>query len=259
MVELAVVLVIIALLIGGLATLNSYTRNAALSGMVNDARLYMDAFNRFQDRYGSPPGDFAKASSMWTEATSGGSSDGLTHNGDSNGIIRATGTATDNKSEYFYVFQHLALAGMIGGSYTGATSGGTAGTDFYAKIGTNVPGTSMDKVAFLFDHPDATDGIVNGDSFYYDGAYGNVLRVAGLYDTDTNIPSQVFLTPQQAQQIDEKFDDGKPGMGFITVPVPPASATTPLHNCASSTTASSATYNNSSSADKACYLILRMK
>jgi hypothetical protein len=87
----------------------------------------------------------------------------------------------------------------------------------------------MDRVAFIFDHPDATDGAVSGDGLYFDGFYGNILRVAGLNANATSIPDQAFLTPAQAYQVDEKFDDGQPGLGNIVVPI-----STALANCASS-------------------------
>ncbi len=247
LVETAVVMVIIGLMIGGMMGLRSYVKNAALTTMMNESKFYINAFNQFQARYTNPPGDYKSASLAWSGAG----------NGDGNGLVRATGTAPGNRAEYFYTFQHLAFAGFIQGKYSGTTSGGTPGTDFYAKIGTNVPGSAVDKVAFLFDHPEETDGIVanatTANTFYYDGNYSNVLRVAGLNDTDTNIPVQPFLTPQQALRLDEKYDDGMPGLGNVVVP-----KTSTLANCASSNTAASATYNTAYT-DNACYLILRMQ
>ena len=237
LIELSVVLVIIALLVGGLIGLRSYTVNARLNTLMNESKIYINAFNQFQNRYNAPPGDFATASSTWTGAG----------NGDGNGLIRAGSTAVP--LERYYAFQHLALAGFIPGTYTGAANG-TGG----ATIGVNVPGAAIDKVAYIFDHPDATDGFVSSDALYFDGTYGNVLRIAGLYDSATTIPDKAFLTPKQAYQIDDKFDDGRPGLGNITVPI-----STTMANCATSA-ATSANYDTSATyADQLkCYLILKL-
>jgi prepilin-type N-terminal cleavage/methylation domain-containing protein len=238
--ELAIALIIIGLLIGAIAGLHSYTRNARITTMMSEGQVLISAFNQFQTRYKAPPGDFINANGVWPGAG----------NGDGNGLIRATGAAPGNRDEWFYTFQHLGLSGFIQGSYTGATTGGP-GT-YSAKIGTNVPGTSIDKSAFLFDHPDATDGFVSGDPLYFDGTYGNLLRVAGLNDNATSIPDQPFISGKQALQIDDKYDDGKPGLGNIMAPK--ASA---LANCASSDIATAAYLATSD--DTTCYLFIKMQ
>ena len=239
MIELSIVLVIIGLLVGGIASLQNYTRNAQITNVMNESKLLTDAFSKFQTLYNAPPGDYNTASTAWTGA----------FDGDGNGIIRAVGGINPPQPlERYYAFQHLALAGFIQGTYTGAVNGAGGAT-----IGLNVPGSSIDKVAFLFDHPDATDGIVSGSLPYFDGTYGNILRVAGLNDNATSIPDQGFLTPKQAYQVDEKYDDGMPGQGNIVVPDPGS-----LPNCASSPNPAAATYVTSSD-DKTCYLFLKMQ
>lgn len=230
LVELAIVLVIIGLLVGGIAGFRTYTTNARISTMMNEGKILISAFNQFQTRYGAPPGDMSTASGSWTGAG----------NGDGNGVIRA-GTVP-LPLERYYAFQHLALAGMIQGTYTGAVNG-TGG----ATIGLNVVGASTDNTAFLFDHPDAADGFVSGDTLYFDGVYGNILRVAGLNANATTIPDQGFLTPRQAYQLDDKFDDGLPGTGNVLTP----------KNIA--TCASDASTYVTANEGKTCYLFLRMQ
>lgn len=236
MLEMAMVLAIIGLLLGGLIGIASYTKNARLSTMMNEGKYYINAFNQFQTRYGAPPGDYATASLAWTGAG----------NGDGNGLIRAAAVAVP--LERYYAFQHLANAGFIQGKYTGAAS-----PDGGATIGLNVPGTSVDKSAFLFDHPDATDGFVPaGDTTYFEGQYGNVLTIAGLNDKTNQVPNLPFLTPKEALRLDEKFDDGMPGMGTVVTP-----ENTALSECASSNTTASATYSTNN-AGKACYFFIKM-
>lgn len=235
LVELSIVLVIIGLLVGSIAGFRSYSTNARISTMMNEGKVLISAFNQFQTRYGAPPGDMSTAGGSWTGAG----------NGDGNGVIRAG--AVQLPLERYYAFQHLALSGLIAGTYTGAVNSNGGAT-----VGLNVVGSSVDKSAFMFDHPDAADGLVSGDALYFDGFYGNILRIAGLNDNSASIPALGFLTPKQAYQLDEKFDDGQPGLGNVMTP-----KSTALANCASSA-ATSATYVTSVD-DKTCYLILRMQ
>lgn len=236
LVELSIVLVIIGLLVGAIAGFRSYSTNARISTMMNEGKILISAFNQFQTRYGSPPGDYSVASGAWTGAG----------NGDGNGVIRA-GTV-QLPLERYYAFQHLALAGFIQGTYTGAVNGSGGAT-----VGLNVVGSSVEKSAFLFDHPDAADGLVSGDALYFDGFYGNILRVAGLSDNSAAIPALGFLTPKQAYQLDDKFDDGQPGTGNVMTPKSSA-----LASCASTDVSTTAAYNTGSDA-KTCYLFLRMQ
>lgn len=237
LVELSIVLVIIGLLVGGVASLRTYVRSAQTSNLMNESKFYISAFNQFQTRYNAPPGDYNTASSAWTGAG----------NGDGNGLIRATGTAPGNTAESYYAFQHLALGGLIRGTYTGAVNGAGGAT-----AGLNVPTTTIENGAYLFDHPDATDGIVlAGDSYYYAGTYGNVLIVAGLNANSASTPSQALLSVKQAYQLDDKYDDGVANTGNIVMPVNAV-----LPNCTSSL---SGAYAFPGTDERACSLILKMQ
>ena len=249
--ELSIALAIIGLLVGGIAGLRTYTRNATITTMMNESKLLISAFSQFQTRYNNPPGDFNTASLSWAGAG----------DGDGNGLIRATGTAPGNVLERYYVFQHLGLAGFIQGRYAGAVNTGGGATISKGDTGNpgNVQGSSMDKTAFMFDHPDALDGFVSGDALYFDGQYGNILRIAGLNDNATDIPNQAFLTGKQALNLDEKYDDSMPSTGNIVTP-----HASGLANCTSTATPATpwlttgTAYNTPTDA-KTCYLFVRMQ
>lgn len=234
-IELAIVLVIIGLLLGGVVAFQSYSNNARIATMMNESKILISAFSQFQTRYGAPPGDMSTASTSWTGAG----------NGDGNGIIRAGAVLAP--LERYYAFQHLALAGFIQGTYTGAVNGNGGAT-----AGVNVVGGSVDQSAFIFDHPDAADGLVSSDSLYFDGFYGNILRIAGLNGNSNDIPALGILTPKDALTLDLKYDDGQPGLGNIKTPK--ASA---LANCASSD-ATNATYVTTND-NKTCYFFFNMQ
>ena len=250
--EMSIVLAIIGLLVGGIMAGQTFITNSRLNSLVGESRYYINAFNQFNNQYKAIPGDFSSASNWWPTAGA--------HNGDGNGLIRAG--AAINNGELFGVFEHLALAGSIKGSYTGATTG-VAGTTV-ATIGTNIPPSVIENVGFLFNHPDSPDGSVpsntatlypNDTSRYFDGKYGHVLIVAGT--TANNLPSTGFLKPAQALQIDDKYDDGAPSTGWITT-YKPGTATN-IVDCATTSVAAPTVYTyNVSLKTKPCYLIINI-
>lgn len=242
LVELAIVLVIIGLLTGGILSMRSYVFNAQLNTMMNETKYYTSAFNQFQTRYGSAPGDFSTASTVWPSAG----------NGDGNGIIRGNG-GSGNPAEYYYAFQHLVLAGFIEGTYTGLASsyGG-------ATRGVNIPASTLDTGAYAFTHTEETDGFVSGgtgglDGIFFDGMYGNLMIVASVPVHATDIANQALLTSKDALKIDTKYDDGMPGTGNITVPIHSIET-----SCATSNVAASATYVINAGG-KACFLFIKMQ
>lgn len=258
LVELSIVLVIIALLTGAIAGLHTYTRNATVATLMNQAKIYIDGYNQFQTIYNAPPGDYATASSAWTAAG----------DGDGNGLIRADVSNAPNgyRVELFYAFQHLALAGFIQGTYSGSGGG-----SFDAQIGTNIAGDPKEKVGYLFDHPDYADGTPDGfiasnthPLFFY-GNYPNVLRIAKHSNT-TGLPDEPFLTASQAQSLDEKYDDGLPATGTVLTPknsVLDECATTdnPIANTPVLATAAAA-YTVNAAADKnniTCWILVKIQ
>jgi prepilin-type N-terminal cleavage/methylation domain-containing protein len=252
--EMSIVLAIIGLLVGGILAGQTFITNSRLNTLVGESRYYINAFNQFNNQYKAMPGDFSTASTWWpdfknsTGANGGNGAD----NGDGNGLIRAGAVAPNNgNGELFGAFEHLALIGLIKGSYTGATTG-AAGTSI-ATLGTNIPQSVMENVGYLFNHPDATDGNVSADAIYFDGKYGHVLMIAG--STPNALPNTGFLKPAQALQIDDKYDDGAPGKGAITTYKP--SAATSATDCASSNVSTTAAYNVSLQT-KPCYLIMNI-
>ncbi len=234
------VIVVIGLLVGAISATRNFMSNAQLNSLVNESKYYVNAFQQFgqlNTTRHAIPGDFAQAKTIWPAAVD---------NGDGNGLIRAAATAQN--CELFGAFQHLALAGLIRGSFTGKSADGTSGASAtkQAGIGKNIPQSVMDRVGYYFDHPDALDGNVSGDGVYFDGKYGHVLIVAGA--TTSAMPDTAFLTPMQTMKIDDKYDDGAPGKGWIRVP------NTTAATCA----LDSITYNTTVD-DNLCYLIYNIQ
>lgn len=219
LVELSIVLVILGLLTGGILTGQSLIRAAELRSISAEHGHYTVAIRAFRDRYGALAGDMPNAESFWgkeTEAncTSGnttGSTGRLTCNGNGDGRVISTAGISHTTNEQFRFWQHLANAGLIAGSYTGAT-GGTVHT-YFALPGINVPQGKMSMSVWWAYYWGAYDGIGHSTRLLAISDYNNVLTF-GATD-ETGYPVKPLLLPQEAWSLDQKLDDGKPGHGRV--------------------------------------------
>ena len=113
LVEIAIVLVIIGLLIGGVLKGQEMITNAKVGKVENDYKGITAAILAYQDRYGVLPGDDPAASTRfpgtWTAAD----------DGNGNGAIQGTWNSTDNTQETRKIWKHLRGAGYIKGPADG--------------------------------------------------------------------------------------------------------------------------------------------
>lgn len=195
LIELAIVLVVIGLLVGGLVVMQSMTRQSQLQGVVSDYQKFKVATAEFIDQYISVPGDMPDATDYWGTATNG--------DGDKILDIAAAASAT---GEDFQFWRHLVLAGRITGVYTGVAGSGSAS---HSVAGTNVPAASYESGAWEADYL----GVYGGDTTTYAYNYGNYFRVGTI--TATAAASGALLKPEEAWNIDTKTDDGQPGKGTV--------------------------------------------
>lgn len=114
LIELSVVLVILALLVGGILAGRHLIRSAELVNAASQPQEYKAAVNSFQQRYVELPGDMPNASDYWPGVLSG----------DADGRIDYGG---GGGAEEFRVWQMLSLAGSIPGQYTGQPDSMPAG------------------------------------------------------------------------------------------------------------------------------------
>ncbi len=102
LVEIAIVMVIIGLLIGGVLKGQAMVQNAKVKRVVKQADEIRAAVMSFYDKYGVYPGDENLAPIP----------PGTDAEGDGDGQI-------DNNAERFEVYRDLQLAGLISGNYNG--------------------------------------------------------------------------------------------------------------------------------------------
>jgi prepilin-type N-terminal cleavage/methylation domain-containing protein len=132
LVEIAIVLVIVGLLIGGVLKGQEMITNAKLKRIESDNAGIAAAMFSYQDRYLQLPGDDSDANSRFDVYSSGGTPIGTKATGDGNGVIGngtdwntikaegdwAAGAIVDETSKFF---AHLRAAGLVPGSGTDVT------------------------------------------------------------------------------------------------------------------------------------------
>jgi prepilin-type N-terminal cleavage/methylation domain-containing protein len=237
LIELAVVLVVIGLIIGGILVGQNLIRGSQTQAAVSEIESYISATQSFRTKYKALPGDMPNATDFWPQVSGGCTNQAGTNrqtcNGDGSENISlfCTMVPPTDMYERFRAPQHLALAGMIQGSFTGVA--GPAGVeDTVANV--NAPtirnGGILQLISFNTLPVTCTS--------YYQGQYGTVI-VLGQYDTN-NQPSKPLFTTMEAKQIDTKLDDGKPASGIVTS-ITPSAAYAP--NCTTSNDPLVADYN----------------
>ncbi len=118
LVEIAIVLVIIGLLLGGILKGQEMITQAKIKNVVNDFNGVTAAVNSYQDRYRAMPGDDLGATARWAGSVSGGG------NGQITGLYNAaTAAVYTSVMESNLFWWHLRLAGFVGGPTTGQAAG----------------------------------------------------------------------------------------------------------------------------------------
>ncbi len=108
LVEIAIVLVIIGLLLGGILKGQEMITQAKIKNVVSDFSGISAAYYGYQDRYRAIPGDDLNAGTRWTGATSG--------NG--NGQVAGTYNSQTATDESRLWWDHLRRAGFVAGNGT---------------------------------------------------------------------------------------------------------------------------------------------
>lgn len=129
LVEIAIVLVIIGLLLGGILKGQEMITQAKIKNIINDFNGITAAMNSYQDRYRALPGDDAQAggaSGRWGAAVASGTGDGqwassaAAATGRYKVVLAAAPTAADESNLFWH---HLRLAGFVAGATTGSAAG----------------------------------------------------------------------------------------------------------------------------------------
>ena len=137
LVEIAIVLVIIGLLLGGVLKGQELINSAKAKSYAQDFRTIQAALYGFQDRFKGIPGDLAGANVKITNATLATTPTAAPGGPVGNGFIGGAWNTTTNTDESCLAFQHMRLAGFLPGS-TDATTGCSVAGNAYQQ--TNADG-----------------------------------------------------------------------------------------------------------------------
>ncbi len=190
LVELAIVMVIIGLLIGGVLKGQEMIANAQVNATIANIKGVDAATSTFRDMYDAAPGDMINATTRipGCNAPCG--------NGNGNSSLETAPLVANPDDEATDFFRHLGGAGLL----TGANVDMPDDTYLQMKISNTqiVPGTQPANTAL-------------GNAAAIDVRSGTWL---GLVATGTT-GNAIGLTPLQAGRIDRKLDDGNAESGSV--------------------------------------------
>jgi prepilin-type N-terminal cleavage/methylation domain-containing protein len=240
--ELSIVLVIIGLIIGGITVGQEMIKQAELQRAGKQLSETMTSIHTFRLKYNALPGDFTKASQYWTAQCTDQASPANGCNGNGDGQIM---NVSPLAIEQIRAFQHLSLAGMVSGNYTGLAPSTTR----YEVAPDTVPAGAVrgSSITFQTANNPVYGKKLNGIYLALSGNEGcNVFNSAGL------------LSAADAKSLDDKIDDGVADNGILYVirgrPVAGGCATF-LPNCVTADPTASAASFNFSVGDPNCRVL----
>lgn len=214
--ELAVVLVILSLLAGGVMTARSLVDAARLRAVISEWDRIYKAAESFKEKYAYYPGDFPNATNHWVR---NGEHYGITGcpyevgygletcDGNGDGLVYGGGP-DDSEGNHFW--KHLVNAGMLEGDYSGTLPQPPA---------TIIPGYHVPASAY--------EGAIHtirfaARAFFMPPEYSGdrPFFITTLSAYDDGVPCAAgscdpIFTPDDASSIDGKIDDGKPLLGHV--------------------------------------------
>jgi prepilin-type N-terminal cleavage/methylation domain-containing protein len=211
LVELAIVMIIIGLLIGGVLKGQELIENAKVTQTVATFKSYMAAHASFIDTYGGIPGDMANA----RDRVSGCKPANGCANGDGNSIVGVqiidfndgqiqdlntggVGSANQENTQYW---KHLALADLI----TGVNPAVNTAAPVWGETNPSSPVSGGFSIGF-WNYNDEPPAAVNGHAYF-------LTRETDGFEATTR--GLGVVTAAAAANIDRKLDDGKPYLGSI--------------------------------------------
>lgn len=224
LVELAIVITIIGLLIGGILKGQQLINNARVTAVINQVRAVEAASTTFYDSYGALPGDMDGTNRI-PGCNNTGNCSVTPVTAQRNGIIGPSTWDTDGAQvtvatfptapaetgETVLFWYYLGATGMLSG-IDGSNLNGTGKVTF----GELLPTTRLGG-GFLVGYSSGAFGASRSNNTPI-SITGNVLKMAinPISSTgDGTAAGRLPLQPAVAAQIDRKMDDGLPGAGTV--------------------------------------------
>lgn len=195
LVEIAIVLVVIGLLLGGILKGQQLINSARVRNLADQNSGVQAAYFGFIDRFRSIPGDMPCASAV-SQVGAAVSPDGCTTTsvgGNGNGQI-------DTVAEAGALWPHLSIAGFLTGTYTGLDAAGALldETSYPNAVPTNGVPPNAFQGPIMLAH---TNAYIDGND------RATVVRLA--YSFGGNVPVPLL------RDLDQKLDNGIAGSGVL--------------------------------------------
>lgn len=220
LVELAIVLVIIGLIIGGVLVGQDLIKAAEIRATVSQIEGYNAAVNTFRTKYKGMPGDvrniesFFDTTTAWPDLVNGDGDRQLEVCDaaeidcvDATQVLGTVNVAAPlHTGESLQFWHHLSAAELVPGYYNGCPQGEQANCNGVAvgqdgALDQSFPRVKLDR---------------NGIGVFADGG-GNYYQIGIAETTGAAFAARASLTPQEAFDLDSKMDDGRPGTGAVLV------------------------------------------
>jgi prepilin-type N-terminal cleavage/methylation domain-containing protein len=257
--ELSMVIALMTFIIGGIVIGHNMIRSAELRSVVSEVARYTQAVSDFRDKFRALPGDFSGATALW--GTAGGDPGGCigvigvgsqTCDGNGDGRITTQDSISPlTQYERFRAWQHLAIAAMIEGYFSGVP-GDIGPQDSVLEF--NVPKSKLNGGGYDLISMTANEAVMT--NHYFPINYMHILQFGA--DNGNTRPSSMIapiLTVDEARSIDTKQDDGLPGSGRI---IAPRKGSDFAPDCADDDIAELAKYDVSQEDGRNCSLIFML-
>lgn len=207
LVELAIVMIIIGLLIGGILKGQELITNARVSATVAQIKAVESGISGFRDKYAALPGDIRSANTRLPSCTTGycnvDAGTGTGNNGQiENGAALNPGLASVGTTESGLAFIHLGASGLLGGVQPTANAVG---------VGVSNPATPLGGGWTIGTSNGTATGVILPTGL----VTGVYIQTSPNVAADTPASDAQMMPPVNAATIDRKIDDGLPNTGIV--------------------------------------------
>lgn len=196
LVELAVVMIIIGLLIGGVLKGQELIANAQITATVAQLKGVDASVSTFRDTYAASPGDMLTATTRLPNCTAA-----PCINGDGDGFLENTPNNAAQVGEEVAFWAHLSAADLIAGIKNSTI----------VAFGEQLPSAPVGGglvVGFT------ATGAITGRTGTANGRSGTYLVIRAIPSTAAAAATPL-MSASQASRIDRKMDDGSPNGGTV--------------------------------------------
>ena len=208
LIEIAIVISVIGLLVGGAIAGRSLLRGAEIRSVMSGYQEIEAAVATFESAHDSLPGDFDRADDFW-------------------GVTAGNGNGEVDLGEALDVWNHLSVAGMLEANYP--VAGGSN-----HNCPANCPASSITNSGYAYFY----NGTI--EAYEFAASQGHLVYFGAV--DGVNQPDSPILKPTEAWGIDVKMDDGAPGRGKVLT-FELGGAGNPSPNCSTTTNANTSQYD----------------